>query len=278
MIIDFHTHTFPDKIAAATIEKLSLAAHAAPHCNGTEDGLKASMVQAGIDLSIILPVATNAAKVSRVNDASLHLDGTNGLLSFGCMHPEYSDWHAELGRIAAAGMKGIKLHPVYQGVDFDDVRYLRILDRCGELGLIVLTHAGQDIAFPSIVHCSPEMIRRAVRAVGPVKLILAHMGGWRDWAEVEDVLPETGVYVDTAFCTGTITPRAGDETLKELQMLDAETFVRMVRAFGAEKVVFGSDSPWGDQKETVAWIQALPLTEEEKQLIFSGNAKQLLGL
>ena len=57
------------------------------------------------------------------------------------------------------------LHPIYQGLDFDDIRYLRILDRCGELGLIVLTHAGRDIGFPLRDHCTPEMTLNALKQV-----------------------------------------------------------------------------------------------------------------
>ena len=93
-----------------------------------------------------------------MNDLSLRLTGHDGLLYFGCIHPDQPDWRQELDRIAAAGLRGIKLHPVYQGVDFDDVRYLRILERAGELGLIIVTHAGDDIGFPGVVRCSPATV------------------------------------------------------------------------------------------------------------------------
>ncbi|HIT68921.1 MAG TPA: amidohydrolase family protein [Candidatus Aphodomonas merdavium] len=279
MIIDFHTHTFPDRIAPATIEKLSHLSHAAAFSDGTEGGLKASMARAGIDLSIVLPVATNPLKVEHINDASARLSGADGLLSFGCMHPDFPGWHGELSRIARLGLKGIKLHPVYQDVDFDDPRYLRILERCGELGLIVVTHAGQDIGFPGKVRCSPEMVLRAVRQVGPVTLVLAHMGGWRDWPDVERLLPQTSVCLDTAFSLGKITPLAGDDAPPEnLALLDSLSFMRMVRAFGAERILFATDSPWSDQQQALAAIRALPLTPQEQAAILSKNACRLLKL
>ena len=144
MIIDFHTHTFPDKIAAAAIDKLSGMSHTRPFTDGTAGGLAASAKAAGIDLSVILPVATNAKQVTSINDyaaKSNEITETTGLLSFGCIHPDYPEWKNELSRIFALGLKGIKLHPVYQDVNFDDMRYLRILERAGELGLVIVTHS-----------------------------------------------------------------------------------------------------------------------------------------
>ncbi|MEI3141598.1 MAG: hypothetical protein V8S34_08785 [Lawsonibacter sp.] len=61
MIVDIHTHTFPQAIAAATIEKLAAMSHT-PFTDGSNAELAASMAQAGVDRSIVLPVATNPAR------------------------------------------------------------------------------------------------------------------------------------------------------------------------------------------------------------------------
>ena len=148
MIIDFHTHTFPDQIAASAIARLSNNAHIEAHSNGTAGGLLLAERAAGVDRSIILPVATKPEQVHHINDAAAahneHAFVTN-MFSFACIHPEYADWKQELDRIAARNMRGIKIHPAYQQTDLDDPKYLRILERAGELGLIVVTHAGLDI-------------------------------------------------------------------------------------------------------------------------------------
>ena len=282
MIVDFHTHTFPDKIAAPTIEKLQSMSHTHPFSDGTVAGLAASMQEAGVDWSVVLPVATNTRQVCHVNDASAQLNqegGPRGILSFGCMHPDFPDWKEELARIAQMGIRGIKLHPVYQGVDFDDPRYLRILDRASEVGLLVLTHAGLDIGFPGRVHCSPEMVLRAVQQVGPTPLVLAHMGGWRNWDQVEQLLADTQVMLDTSFSLGRMTPNGdGFYGPGDLDLMEEEQFLRMVRIFGANRLLFGTDSPWGGQSEGLARFRALPLTQEEQAAILGGNAQRLLGL
>ncbi|MBQ9197608.1 MAG: amidohydrolase family protein [Clostridia bacterium] len=282
-VFDFHTHTFPDKIAAAAVQRLQAASHTQPFSDGTVSGLKRSMEAAGISASLVLPVATNTRQVQHVNDASIALNdgaGETGIYSFGCMHPDYADHRAELRRLAAAGIRGIKLHPVYQGVDFDDIRYLRILEEAASLGLTVLIHAGLDVGFPGVVHASPGMILNALRSVGPVTLILAHMGGWRCWDEVLERLPGTGVFIDTSFSLGSMTAN-GDgyyRSSQELALLSEERFMRIIRAFGAERVLFGTDSPWGDQAAELRRFLALPLTEDEKRRILGANARKLLGI
>ena len=282
MVIDFHTHTFPDAIAASTLKKLSGVSHSAPFTDGTGAGLAASMAEAGVDLSVVLPVATSPRQVRHINEAAALANrraGETGLFSFGCIHPDCENWREELDRIAALGLKGVKLHPVYQGVDLDDPRYLRILTRAGELGLVAVTHAGVDIGYPDAANCLPRVLLRAVRQAGPVKLVAAHMGGWKRWEEALELLADTSVYLDTSFSTGLIAPLDdGYYTPEQLRLLDGEGFVRMVRGFGAERILFGTDSPWSGQRESVEWLRALPLADGEKDAILGGNARRLLGV
>jgi len=283
MIIDFHTHTFPEKIAAGTIQKLSLAAHIKAFSDGTTGRLSASMKEAGIDLSIVLPVATNPRQVISINDSSARINETTeetGLLSFGCMHPDFENWHEELGRIRSLGLKGIKLHPVYQQVEIDDIRFLRILERAGELGLIVVTHSGLDIGFPGQTQSSPEKLANAVRQVGPVTIVAAHLGGWKQWDIAADMLSGLpNVYVDTAFSTGSIQPlEKGDYPDDFLPMLDADRFLKQIDRFGINRVLFGTDSPWTDQKQSLDWLRGLSMEEAQRVNILGKNAERLLGL
>ncbi|MBQ3085322.1 MAG: amidohydrolase family protein [Clostridia bacterium] len=277
MIIDIYTHTFPDKIAAPAIAKMQQACHAQAFSSGTRDGLKASMQAAGIDRSVVLPVATNPLKISSINDLSIALTEQEGLIYFGCIHPDAENWYEELGRIAAAGIKGIKIHPVYQGADIDDPRFLRILARAAELNLLVVMHAGDDIGFPGVVRCSPKMIRNALRQVEGVKLIAAHMGGWKNWEVVAEKLVDTDVMLDTAFSLGKVVPlEEGYYTEEQLWLLRDEPFCELVRAFGSKRVLFGTDSPWSDQRQSRLDIEHLPLSEEEKADILGENACRLL--
>ena len=205
-------------------------------------------------------------------------DGLDGLTYFAAIHPDAPDWHAELGRAKQLGFKGVKIHPVYQDVAIDDPRFVRILQRCGELGLIVVMHGGADIGFPGVVKCSPKMLRNALNQAGPVTLVAAHMGGWRNWQEVPEYLLDTGVYLDTAYSLGAISPLDDHYAPEELPMLADARFVELTRIFGSQRVLFGTDSPWDDMAQCIAPLRARPRPEAEKPAIFDGNARRLRGL
>lgn len=147
----------------------------------------------------------------------------------------------------------------------------------GNWGLIVVMHSGADIGFPGVEKCSPAMLRDALNQAGPVTLVAAHMGGWRNWQEVPEYLLDTGIYLDTAFSLGNISPIDDHYAPDELPMLNEVQFCELVRLFGADRILFGTDSPWDDMQKSVDRIRHLPLTENEKTAIFSGNALRLLG-
>ena len=281
MIIDFHTHTFPDAIAEAALGKLAAASRTKPFTDGTMNGLAASMARAGIDASVLMPVATRPAQVPHINDSAILVNQAacaTGIYSFGAMHPDYEDYKNELQRLKQEGIRGIKLHPPYQGARFDDARYGRILEEAGRLDLVVLIHAGLDVGLPGVNNASPDMILRALDSAGKVCLVLAHMGGWRLWDRL-DGLRGRGLYLDTSFSLGTLTPlKEGALTAEEMQMLSDEDFMQLCREFGCDHVLFGTDSPWADQAEALHRFNALSFSPEERENILGGNAKRLLKI
>lgn len=263
-IIDFHTHAFPDAIAGKTIKMLSEKGGIPAHTDGTVEGLRQSLSEAGISLGVVLPVVTRAEQFASVTRFAQQInEERNGLLSFGGIHPDSPDYKKELRHLADAGFRGIKLHPDYQGVYFDDIRYMRIIEYASELGLIIITHAGVDIGFPEDVRCTPKRALAVLREVKPEKLVLAHCGGWSLWEEVIDTLAGEPVYMDTAYSMGHISE---------------EHFVTLCRMHGAERILFGTDCPWGNPKRDVETFLAMPLTYEEQELILHKNAERLLGL
>ncbi len=280
MIIDIHTHTFPDKIAEKSVARLMASAHLVPAALGTVRDLSESSARAGIDLSVIVPVATSPAQIRSINDnaqlINAHTEET-GVFSIAAMHPELEDPVAEIRRVKAMGLKGIKVHPYFQNADLDDIRYLRIFEAAAEEGLFVVTHTGLDGSFLYEERCSPEMALHVVTELGDFPFVLAHMGGWGCWERALNCLSGTKVLLDTALSVGTL--RAQEDGYwkeEEKRLLDEEGFMTMLKAFGAERILMGTDSPWSDQKETVDFIRNLPISGEEKELILGENAKTLL--
>ena len=283
MIIDIHTHTFPDAIAARAVNKLKHNSHTEPVLDGTALSLSASAKAAGVDLAVIQPVATSPAQVRDINDGAIETNRSSSvtrLASFGCMHPAFDAPEQECARLAKAGVKGIKLHPVYQLTDMDDPSYVRVLRAAADCGLLVLIHAGIDVGFLDRTYSDVRKIARALDSVPEGRYILAHMGGWRQWDEAQALFAgRENVWIDTSFSLGDMTPLGdGFYEMHSLSRLSQERFLQMAEAFGAEKLLFGTDSPWEGQAAEIAKIRALPLKEEEKAAILGGNAKALLGL
>ena len=281
MIIDMHTHTFPDKIAAKAVGKLAGLSQTVPFSDGTVSGLRRNAQKAGIALSVVLPVATSPEQVVHINNFAIAQNlEEKKILSFGTMHPDFDGYREELARIAEAGLKGIKIHPYYHEKAMEHLSYMRILDRTAELGLIVVTHAGYDVGFPGRHDCTVPMLRRVMLTVPGVTLVAAHMGGWKEWDQVPDLLADTGIYLDTSFSTGYIHPleESSRWSPEDRQMLDAEAFAAIVQAFPAGHVLFGTDSPWTDPSESIAFIRDAPLSTETKEDILGKAAERLLHL
>lgn len=280
MIIDFHTHIFPEKISADVIEKLSRISRSKYFSDGTLNNLLNSMHNANINFSVILPVATNTSQVEKINNSAAILNEkffAHGIISFACIHPDFQNYRAEISRIKNLGFKGLKVHPIYQNTNLDDKKFLNIFDRAAELDLIVVTHAGLDIGFPGKINCSPKMSRNVVEKIGDFKFVLAHMGGWKNWNEVLEILGDKKIFLDTSFSTGKITPRddfAWNDD--DLNLLSENDFMRFIKIFGADKILFGTDSPWSSQIDSINFIKKIPVTDDDRNKILGLNAKNLL--
>lgn len=262
MIIDVHTHTFPDALAARAVAALSATAGVPAHTDGTNAGLRASMARAGIDLSVIMPIATKPAQVRAINAWAAEVNAVNdGLLAFGTLHPAQEDWRAEIDHLVADGIPGIKLHPDYQKFFVDDPALVPLFQGLADAGRLVLLHAGVDIGLPPPVHCPPDRLARLLDAVPELTVIAAHMGAYAQWDEVEQHLLGREVYLDTSYSLADLGPAR---------------MTALIQAHGAEKVLFGTDSPWTDQAAEVAAIRDLPLTDEEKRTVLGENARRLL--
>ena len=282
MIIDFHVHTFPDASAGKVTTGLGAAAGVEPSTDATVSGLQASMKAAGIDISVNLPVATSERQTHSINRRMIRQKEEleqGGVLTFGAMHPDCADFAGELRDLKAAGIRGIKLHPAYQGVDLHDLRYKRIIAAATELDFIVIIHAGLDVGIHDRNYASVPQILEIVKEVAPTRFVLAHMGGWNAWDEVERELAGAPLWLDSAFTIGPVTPHHSAKLgpYSHVTMSD-EAFVRLARAHGTDRILFGTDCPWQDQSRYVRRFRELPLTEAEREKIFGENAKALLGL
>ncbi len=265
MVIDIHTHIFADELAPRAKQALIEAAHGEymPFHDMTKDALLESMDRSGVDISVVQPVVTKRSQFERVNDWAISLS-SDRLIPFAGMWPHTDDWKEQIDTISSMGFKGIKYHCEYQNFAVDDPKMIPIYDRAFDRGLMILFHAGYDPAFPAPFRSSPEQFRKIAKELKGGTIIAAHLGGCKQWDRVaENYAGIDEIYIDTSM---------------GLSYYSHETFLDIVKAMGADHVLFGSDSPWSDPAEEIAIFKSLPLTDEQKDLILCGNARRLLAI
>ncbi|MBE7087966.1 MAG: metal-dependent hydrolase [Clostridiales bacterium] len=272
MVIDFHAHAFPDKIAVPTIKMLAEKGGIPAYLNGTLQNLHQSMQQNGINICINLPVVTKIEQFDSINNFAMQVnnaykDEEYKIISFAGIHPACQNIPEKMRFIKDSGFLGIKLHPDYQGTFFDDDGYFEILKQAKDLGLIVSVHAGIDGGFKGLpVKCPPQIAKKVINRLGGYeKLILAHMGGNHMVKEVNEYLAGEKVFFDTGYALN-------DNGHTDQEIMDT------INAHGEDKILFATDSPWGDMRQNLARLNSLNLSTEAKNKILYKNAEKLLNI
>ncbi len=260
-IIDIHTHAFPDHIAAAAIPALEKEGNIKAYLDGTVSALLASMDRSGVEQSVLCSIATRPDHFASILDWSKEIRSER-IIPFPSLHPNDPRLLAHLQTIHDEGFKGIKMHPYYQEYFLDDGRLFDLYGKMSELGMILVIHAGYDIAFPRIRRADPQRILDVSRQFPDLKLIATHLGGWDEWADVRSLLTGEPIYMEISFA---------------LDFLDQKRLRDILLSHPPEYLLFGTDSPWTDQATTLKMLGKLGLPEALFERITSSNARQLLG-
>jgi len=262
MIIDIHTHCFPDNLAPRAIPLLAEKGGISPFTDGTVACLKNSMKKAGIDISVLLPIATKPEQTAGINRWVASVQNEN-IIAFGTIHPDYPDWKSEIEWLKETGIKGVKFHPDYQNFFVDDRKVYPIYEALAEAGMIMIFHAGVDLGYPAPYRCPPCRLRNVLDSFPGSLIIAAHMGGYKYTYQVEKHLVGKDIYFDTSY---------------SFESLGNDGMENLIKHHGADRILFGTDSPWKDQQKEVSNIRSLNLKEDEKEQILGGNAARLLKL
>ena len=263
--IDFHTHTFPDKIAEKAVGKLSVISGITPATNGTLEQTKDLMSKVGISRFVIFNIATNPGKENTINNTAAKVceDNKGKIISLGSVHPRSQDAFDHLENVKKLGLQGIKLHPDYQEFHVDDEFMYPFYKACEELELFVAFHAGYDFYSPDHIHARPEALSKIAKDFPNLKMHFAHMGSLRRWNEVSECIAGLeNVYMDTSMCL--------------TDGLDRDLAVKIINRHPAENVLFGSDCPWENPAETIKYVDSLKISDDRKEMIFCKNALSLL--
>ncbi|MDR0936687.1 MAG: amidohydrolase family protein [Oscillospiraceae bacterium] len=266
-VIDSHAHVYPKKIARRASENIGLFyGYPVPEVPVSEPGTLEALIAegktAGTSAHCVSGAATAANQVVSINDFLISLpeeqDGIR-LYKYGTAHHELENVGDELERIKKAGLLGIKLHADCQRFNIDGREAYPIYDAAEQLGIPVLMHLGDE----THDYSSPLKLVKMLRDFPKLRVVAAHLGGYRDWDNGRQLAGLENVWFDTCSSQSILTP---------------ERAVAQIRHFGAERCFFGTDYPiWNVGAELEKFL-SLPLTETERAGILGGNFLAFIGL
>jgi predicted TIM-barrel fold metal-dependent hydrolase len=263
MIIDFHTHIFPNMLAAKTVKYLAQKAAIPSYGKATLEDMKERIACGHLSAAVAAHIVTNAAQQKNVNDFAVAIN-KEPVYSFASVYPDAKTAVPELERLKKAGIRGIKLHPEYQNFYPDSPHMYPIYEKCAELKLLLLFHAGYDPGYGDSHRAGPARIAKAARDFPSLLFIAAHLGGYLDWDAAEEYLCGLpNVFFDTSHINGAISPAQA---------------LKIIRLHGADKILFGTDLPWATQQMMADFLLKTGINETERELIFYKNAAGLLKI
>ena len=261
MIIDIHTHAWPEKVAQKARENLETIFKVKLVGAPTVDTLLKFMQKNQIDISVVCGVAVRAELVPAINDWLFSVRSKK-IKAFCAMHPEYALWKEELKRIKE-NADGIKFQPEFQNFYVDDERLYPIYEEISNLNLPILFHCGEELSGTMQVRSSPPRILKIKEAFPDLKIIAAHFGGFKFWDEVKKHLLGRDIYLDTSFF---------------FDYLPKEEIVSLLSNHRKDRLLFGTDFPLIDQKKDIDFLKSLKLGKDLKEKIFYHNASEILKL
>ncbi|MBQ9774043.1 MAG: amidohydrolase [Clostridia bacterium] len=260
-VIDAHCHIYPEKIADRAVAGTDAFYGTRAVCRGVAQELLEIGDRVGIDRFVVQSVATTPHQVERINSfiAESVATAPTRFTGLGSAHPDSPDQDAVIEQIKALGLHGIKIHPDIQGFAIDDPRMMRVYELCEEEGLPILMHTG-DRRYD---FSNPNRLLPVLERFPHLVVIGAHFGGWSVWDDAARALCDfENLYVD---CSSTF-PFAGN---------DLAFCERLIARYGVDRVLFGSDFPmWSPEAELSTFMQ-LNLTDAERRMILSENAKKV---
>jgi predicted TIM-barrel fold metal-dependent hydrolase len=262
-IIDFHTHAFPDALAErAVTQLLSETDQVCSFLDGKVSSLIASMDANGVETSVVCSIATKPSQFEPILRWSQQI-ASDRIIPLASVHPQDPAAVEHIHQIAQTGLKGVKMHPYYQDFYLDDPNLYPLFEAIQAEGLLLTMHTGYDFAFERIDRATPKQISDVVERFPEMKLVTTHLGAWQQWDDVQRYLLGKPIYMETSF---------------SVEYLGPERVRQMLLDHSPEHILFGTDSPWTDQGETIAAHKNIDLPDEIREKYFFKNALKTLGL
>jgi predicted TIM-barrel fold metal-dependent hydrolase len=261
MIIDAHTHIFPDNAAENILTFTARKFKVKVYGKGTAADLIAHMDANKVSHAVIHMVAINPKAAEAINTWLINLSEPR-FIKFGTIHPHQQDYKQEILRLKEHGIRGIKLQPAVQGFTVDDAELTYPLyEELVKNGMTVMFHVGGNPTPYANQHSTPKMVLRVAEDFPELTIIAAHLGGLNMWDEVTETLAgRENIYMETSMTYEKILPTVAE---------------KIIRKHGPRKIFFGTDYPFAPIKKCIGSARELSFLTQREQLDLMGeNARR----
>jgi uncharacterized protein len=276
MIIDFHTHIFPQDIVNNRDDYLkkdilfqTLYKETKAKLTTAED-LVSNMDRFNIQKSVVLNIAWGSHELCVKNNDYI-LDSVSRypdrLIGF-CMVNFISADESikEIERCWKSGAKGIgeiRLNPE----QITSESMIPIVKYIINHKLILLTHSSEPLGhlYPGKGVTTPELLYQFITKFPGLKLVCAHWGGGLPFYAL---MPKVNPFFDNLYFDSAASPF----------LYNPQVYSQVAELTGMDKILFGSDYPLLSPGRLLNEIESLNLSEGLKKAILSYNACKLLGI
>lgn len=259
-IIDAHAHIFPDKIAVKASESIGSFYGISMYSDASSRSLLEKEEQIGSERILVCSSALSPAQVVSINDFIIaECKEHPKFIGFGGMHKDYEDFDAELDRMKASGLVGVKFHNDMQQYNIDDPKMFPIYRAMSDKGLKLLLHMGDD----RYDYSSPKRMAKIAKEFPELIILASHFGGYHRWEDSFSNPRFENVYYDTS---------------SSLPFIDRNMALRLIERFGEDHFFFGTDFPMWKPKEELERFLSLKLGDESNQKILYDNFARVFEL
>lgn len=264
-IIDIHVHIFPDYMSEKAMERLENKYKLHFIARPVLEDLLKFMDANNIDFSIIQPVSTSVLQVEVLNSWLIDIvaDNPERIGAFGTIFPGYRDFPGELSRIKRGGLKGVKFHPNFQSFYPDEEKMHGVYREIIKNDLWALFHAGDEVTPVNKLYSNVDSFIRLRRKFPEMKIILAHLGGFKLWDEVIEKIIGEDFHLDLSYTAG---------------FLDESKIKDIIKKHGPDRIFFGTDFPLPNSKVQAKALPGLGLGKDtEEKILYRNAAEKILS-
>lgn len=259
-IIDFHAHIYPEKIAAKAVKSVGEFYNIEMDGAGTSETLIKEGEKCNIKKYVVHSVAVTPSHVATINDyIASECEAHGEFYGFGTMHAGLENKIEEAERLVSLGLRGVKIHPDTQKFNMDDESMFELYDFLQQNKLPLLIHCG-DYRYS---YSHPGRLKNLLKQFPDLIVVGAHFGGWSVQDLALEYLKDEKCFMDTS---------------SSFFMMGMKRAKELIRIYGAERMLFGTDFPMWTAKDELDKFFSMELTDEENELILNKNAKKILNI